>query len=74
MSYTPYHDMPGLLSRREPFTGNSASAGWNSAGVYEVLSYATVIATYTPGEGWNIPEEYHSRTTSRLQNIVRKIA
>ena len=74
MSYASYKDMPGLISRQMEFIGNSARARWTSDGVYEVLSYATVIATYTPGEGWNIPEEYHSRTTSRLQNIVRKIA
>ena len=74
MTYTPYHDMPRLLTRREPFKGNSASASWNSQGCYEVRSYSTVIATYTPGTGWNIPEEYYSRTTSRLQNLVRRIA
>lgn len=72
--YTTYQDMPGLISRRKEFTGNSASAQWNSSGVYEVRSYRTVIATYTPGTGWNIPEEYYSRTTSRLQNIVRSAA
>lgn len=74
MSYTPYHAMPYKLTRREPFTGNSASARWNSRGVYEVYSYSTVIATYVIGEGWTIPEEYYSRTTSRLQNLVRRIA
>lgn len=74
MSYTSYQDMPGLLSRRREFTGNSASARWNSQGCYEVRSYSTVIATYRTGTGWNIPEEYYSRTTSRLQNIVRRIA
>lgn len=74
MNYATYSDMPGLLSRRKPFTGNSASARWNSQGCYEVRSYSTVIATYRTGEGWNIPEEYYSRTTSRLQNLVRRIA
>ena len=74
MSYTSYQDMPRLLSRREPFTGNSASARWNSQGCYEVRSYATVIATYRTGEGWTIPDNYYSRTTSRLQNLVRRIA
>lgn len=74
MSYTPYHEMPYHLSRREPFTGNSASARWNSQGCYEVRSYDTIIATYRTGEGWTIPEEYYSRTTSRLQNLVRRIA
>lgn len=74
MNYATYRDMPGLLSRREPFNGNSARARWTDSGVYEVYSYRTTIATYTPGTGWNIPEEYYSRTTSRLQNLVRRIA
>ena len=73
MSYTSYQDMPGLLSRRREFRGNSASASWTGE-TYQVRSYRTVIATWTPGTGWNVPEEYHSRTTSRLQNIVRRIA
>lgn len=74
MSYTPYHAIPYKLICREPFTGNSASARWTDSGTYEVISYRTVIATYTPGTGWNVPEEYYSRTTSRLQNIVRSVA
>lgn len=74
MNYAAYRDMPHLISRREPFTGNSASAQWNSNGVYEVRSYSTVIATYTPEDGWNVPDKHYSRTTSRLQNIVRKVA
>ena len=72
--YAAYRDMPGLISRRKEFTGNSARARWTDSGVYEVRSYQTVIATYTPGTGWDIPEEYYSRTTSRLQNLVRRIA
>ena len=74
MKRATYREIPRLISRREPFTGNSASAQWNSSGVYEVRSYRTVIATYTPGTGWNVPEEYYSRTTSRLQNLVRSVA
>lgn len=72
--YATYREIPRLISCHEPFTGNSASARWTDSGVYEVISYSTVIATYTPGTGWNIPDEYHSRTTSRLQNIVRSVA
>lgn len=74
MSYTSYADMPGLLSRRREFTGNSASARWTDSETYAVYSYSTVIATYSPTAGWNIPEEHYSRTTSRLQNLIRRIA
>lgn len=74
MSYATYRDIPYLISYREPFTGNSASARWTSSGVYEVLSYSTTIATYTPGTGWNVPDKHYSRTTSRIQNLVRRIA
>lgn len=74
MKRATYREIPHLISRRREFNGNSARARWTSDGVYEVRSYSTTIATYTPGTGWNIPEEYYSRTTSRLQNIVRKVA
>lgn len=73
MSYTSYQDMPGLLSRRREFTGNSASARWTGE-TYQVRSYSTVIATYSTATGWTVPEDYYSRTTTRLQNIVRRIA
>lgn len=74
MSYAAYRDIPGLLSLRREFTGNSARARWTDSGVYEVRSYSTVIATYSPEDGWTIPDKHYSRTTSRLQNIVRSVA
>ena len=37
-------------------------------------AFDAAIATYRTGEGGTIPEEYYSRTTSRLQNLVRRIA
>lgn len=39
--------------------------------VYSVWSYATPIAWYS-SEGWRVPSEKHSHTTSRHQYIVRR--
>lgn len=74
MKRATYREIPGLISHQQEFTGNSASARWTDSGTYEVLSYRTTIATYTPKDGWNVPDKHYSRTTSRLQNLVRKVA
>ena len=78
-----YKEIPELLSNREPFRGNSVSAHYDGT-EYQVMSYGTKIAsiksnvinTYyyglTPERWWISPETY-SKTTSRIQNIVREI-
>jgi len=67
-----YREIPALVSGKVPFNGNSMSAVL-SGDDYLVLSYRTVIAIWSPGSGWDIPDRYYSNTTSRHQNICRKV-
>lgn len=72
LTYTPYRDIPGCIEGREAFRGHSASAYW-ADGTYYIYSYETVIASWRDGR-WEIDGTYYSRTTSRLQNIVLRVA
>ena len=69
---TPYKDIPKLISNREPFRGNSASAHYDGT-EYQVISYNTKVASINWPERWWISPETYSKTTSRIQNIVREI-
>ena len=78
-----YDEMTVLLSNREPFRGNSVSAYYDGT-EYQVWSYNTKIASieldvmntryygFTPHTWW-IDTRVYSKTTSRIQNIVREI-
>lgn len=61
----------GLLARKRPFEGNTMSAYLDDRGGYHVISYSTEIATWTPGEGADVPDAYYSRTTTKQQNLCR---
>lgn len=68
-----YREIPGLLRARAPFEGNSMSATVSPSGLYEVWSYATVIATLDTRSGQKaFNDQKYSRTTSRHQNLVRE--
>ena len=69
---TNYDMMTGLISNREPFQGNSVSAHYDGT-EYQVWSYSTKIASINWPERWWISPETYSKTTSRIQNIVREI-
>lgn len=47
------------------------SAYLDDRGGYHVISYSTEIATWTPGEGADVPDAYYSRTTTKQQNLCR---
>ena len=75
-----YKEIPALISNRTPFKGNSVSGHLIDNGAlgddYEVWSYSTKIAStndFFYGQWWISPDTY-SKTTSRIQNIVREIA
>lgn len=71
MSYSNYRQIENALIARDNFDGNSASAKWVGS-EYRVISYSTLIARIgSGGEVWISPVRY-SRTTSRLQNIVKR--
>lgn len=70
MSYTSYKDMEALIKNRVPFTGNSCRGEIDSSGVYVIYSYQTTIAHYIHKP--YVSPRYYSRTTSRLQNIIKR--
>ena len=67
-----YKDIPKLISNREAFRGNSVSARYDGT-EYQVISYNTKVASINWPERWWISPETYSKTTSRIQNIVREI-
>jgi hypothetical protein len=68
---TKYKDMENLLKNRKPFTGNSVTATKTEA-EYKVFSYNTLI--YAEGFGKvYFDDSYYSKTTSKLQNIIRRV-
>ena len=69
---TPYEDIPELISNRKPFRGNSVSAHYDGT-EYQVWSYNTKVASINWPERWWIDTRVYSKTTSRVQNIVREI-
>lgn len=75
-----YNDIEELLFDRKEFkSGKTMSARYarNELGelCYCVYSYATLIATYNAEtRDWWLNEEKYSKTTSRQQNIVRRVA
>jgi hypothetical protein len=71
-----YKQIETLLELHEPFKhGYSMSAERDELGVYYVYSYGTQIASYalTHGTWWINPNKY-SVTTSKQQNIIRRVA
>jgi len=67
-----YRQIEDKLARHEPFRGSSATAIRTATGDYFVSSYSTVIAAVKDGEAW-VSNEFYSPTTSRLQNMCRKL-
>lgn len=81
MSYTPYRDIPDKIRNREEFRGSSSRGANVTLGRppevsegYEVYSYDTLIAIIKGSFMTYFDNEYHSPTTTRLQNIIIKIA
>lgn len=68
-----YSSIETKLKDHKKFNGNSSRGFWDS-GTYRVYSYDTEIANYNyhTKEFW-IDSKRYSVTTSRLQNIIRKV-
>ena len=73
MTYTNYSDMAERIARLQPFDGNSARAVMHhELYEYQVFSYGTLIAVFSLKTGTGVLNaRKYSRTTSRLQNIIR---
>ena len=67
-----YEEIPALISNREAFRGNSVSAHYDGT-AYQVWSYSTKIASINWPGCWWVDSRVYSKTTSRIQNIVREI-
>jgi hypothetical protein len=76
MSYSNYADIESAVKNRTPFFGNSAKGELVfTEGVgceYMVWSYGTLVGTYSAKTRW-VSERRYSKTTSRLQNILRRV-
>jgi hypothetical protein len=79
MSQLNYRQIETALARREEFKGNSCHAVWLGDS-YAVYSYKTRIFTVEgsyagkPGRGeLELDTRKYSVTTSRLQNIIRRV-
>lgn len=77
MGYSNYSDIAAAIADRNEFDGNSAR-GRRYGNGYVIYSYGTEIAKYVPslvgGFEWVLNASYYSRTTSRLQNLIRRNA
>lgn len=75
MRKATYREITDLLKDREPFVGNSVVALYNMHGFYEVYSYQTCILSFDPKNNKVLmfDSDFYSRTTSRLQNILRSV-
>ena len=76
MAYSNYRDIQAILESKhlKDYDGNS-SAGrwWFVKPEYVIFSYSTLILrTNRHGEPEYFDNRYYSRTTSRLQGIIRR--
>ncbi|PWM76724.1 MAG: hypothetical protein DBY32_11410 [Phascolarctobacterium sp.] len=71
-----YREIPALLESKARFTGNSCYAV-SFLDEYSVYSYHTLIYREVCHKDGSkdvyFDRSYYSRTTSRLQNILRKV-
>lgn len=74
MAKLNYTQVERAIANLENFEGNSCFGQW-VGDVYLVTSYRTTIAKVVQSPGgqveWVNPD-YYSKTTSRLQNIVKR--
>lgn len=72
MANATYRTIPSLIATRTPFKHGSHSAYIDTDNRYRVFSYSTEIAT-AKGDEITFNDRKYSVTTSRLQNIIRKV-
>ena len=73
MKYATYKQMQALLQAKEAFKGNSVEAVKTSAGYYKIFSYETIVAVVAPCGKTVINVTKYSRTTSRIQHMLRLV-
>ena len=65
MKYATYKEIPALLEWRVQFSGSSVTAVQEGKNIYNVSERNGEVLYFDSG--------YYSRTTSRLQNILRQV-
>lgn len=77
MKKATYREIPALLKSRQPFQGSSVTAlkGTMPDGSsrYIVYSYKTIMYEEEAGKCVYFNSDFYSRTTSKLQNILRSV-
>lgn len=68
--YANYRSMPSVISKRLPFKSSSCRA-IDENGSYKIYSYRTLIYEENNKGDYYFNYERFSRTTGRLQNIIR---
>jgi hypothetical protein len=71
MGYANYRQIELAIIARDNFRGNSAWGMW-VGGEYKVVSYNTLIAKIGRDGELYYNDTKYSRTTSRLQSIIRR--
>ncbi len=72
-----YKKVAELLAQKLPFKhGHSMKAVFDNYGNgdYVVYSYTTIIARYNTETGWWINLQKYSVTTSKQQNLLKRVA
>lgn len=74
MPYANYRDIEQAISNLEEFRGSSAR-GEIDGNEYVIISYETEMARVrlSDGEVLTFNDKYYSSTTSRLQNIIKRV-
>ena len=67
-----YKTIEAKLDSLTPFNGNSMRGDWDAMGRFMVYSYSTLIG-YSTLSGFAIVEDKYSVTTSRHQNLLRRV-
>lgn len=75
MATPTYKQIEGLLALHEPFNHSGTLTAKREGDEYKIWSYSTLIATYNLMDGtWWINPTKYSVTTSKQQNLIRRVA
>lgn len=72
MAHSNYKEIQTHLKYKQEFTHGSCGAEYEN-GTYRVYSYNTLIAVFKDSKCTYFNEDKFSMTTSRLQNMIRKV-
>ena len=72
-NYKTYKEIPDAISKQENFSGNSVQ-GYKENDWYYVYSYGTLMAIVLANDaGVVLNKHKYSPTTSKIQNILRRL-